>query len=274
MPLRIFKDLSNLSALGVCACDALVFNSVAYFLPLYFQLVLEASPSTSGLYMLSIAIPLALISFFSGYIINHTGRFLEVLQSGLFLMTLGVGLLISLDSTLDLGKIIGILIIIGIGFGPNFHAPLIALQTRIQDNDLATGTAAFGFVRMVSGAIGVVVGQVVFQALMKRHFIDFIVSGISYTLADRLGGGEAISEANAVKGLPDVQKMVARGGMTSSLKGTWIFYTVVSAAGLAVSFGIKRTKLQKVGAINDRPSDVEASTVRLRSVRNVENGEK
>jgi hypothetical protein len=73
-------------------------------------------------------------------------------------MTLGVGLLISLDALLDLRKIIGILIVIGLGFGPNFGAPLIALQTRIQESDIATGTAAFGFVRMVSGAIGLVVG--------------------------------------------------------------------------------------------------------------------
>jgi MFS family permease len=43
MPLRIFKDSSNLCALAVCACDTLVFTSVAYFLPLYFQVVLGRS---------------------------------------------------------------------------------------------------------------------------------------------------------------------------------------------------------------------------------------
>jgi MFS family permease len=113
MPLRIFKDISNLSALGVCACDALVFNSVAYFLPLYFQIVLNRSPTTTGVYMLAIAVPLATISFASGHVVEKTGRFLEVLQAGLFVMTLGVGLLISLDASLHLGKIIGILIVVG-----------------------------------------------------------------------------------------------------------------------------------------------------------------
>ena len=85
MPLRIFKDISNLSALGVCACDALVFNSVAYFLPLYFQIVLGRSPAATGVLMLAIAIPLAIVSFVSGHVIEKTGRFLEVLQAGLFL---------------------------------------------------------------------------------------------------------------------------------------------------------------------------------------------
>jgi hypothetical protein len=103
MPLRIFKDTSNLSALGVCAFDALVFNSVAYFVPLYFQIVLGRSPSSSGLLMLALAIPLTLVSLSSGYLIEKTGRFMELLQGGLLLMTIGVGLLISLNTAFKPG---------------------------------------------------------------------------------------------------------------------------------------------------------------------------
>jgi hypothetical protein len=257
MPLRIFTDLSNLSALGVCACDALVFTSVAYFLPLYFQLILSLSPSAAGLYMLAIAIPLVLISFLTGYVIEKTGRFLEVLQLGLFLMTLGVGLLISFTATKDVAKIIGFLIIVGIGFGPNFHAPLIALQTRIEEADIAAGTATFGFVRMVAGSIGVVVGQVVFQILMRSHLSSFTTAGIDSSLAKRLAGGEAISEANTIAKLPDVQRNVVRQGMTSALRGTWIFYTVVSAVGLFVSFGIKRSQLKREGSEKTREVRIE-----------------
>lgn len=245
MPLRIFRDISNLSALGVCACDALVFNSVAYFLPLYFQLILASSPSTSGLYMLAVAIPLALVSFLGGWVIEKTGRYLEVLQAGLALMTVGVGLFISFNTSLDLTKIIVFLIVIGIGFGPNFSAPLIALQTRVRESDMAAGTSAFGFVRMVSGAVGVVVGQVVFQILMRPHLTTFIRSGVSLEFATALAGGEAISEASRVAQLPRFQRGVVRSGMTDALRGTWIFYTVVSALGLIVSFGIKRRKLER-----------------------------
>ena len=244
LPLRIFKDISNLSALSVCACDALAFNSVAYFLPMYFQIVLGLSPSMSGIYMLAIAIPLATVSLASGYVIENTGRFLEVLQAGLLTMTVGVGLLISLNAFHDIGKTVAFLVVIGLGFGPNFGAPLIALQTRIRVSDIATGTSAFGFVRMISGAIGVVVGQVVFQLLITTHFEDFIKAGMSRNLAYQLAYGDAISLTSTVANLPNHQKLVARVALTSALRGTWIFYTVVSAMGLLVSFGIKRKKLQ------------------------------
>ena len=245
LPLRIFKDKSNLSALSVCACDALAFNSVAYFVPMYFQTVTGLSPSMSGIYMLAIAIPLATVSLASGLFINATGRFLEVLQAGLFTMTLGIGLLITLDAFNNVGKIIAVLVVIGLGFGPNFGAPLIALQTRIRESDMAAGTSAFGFVRMVSGAIGVVVGQVVFQLQMSARLDDFTTAGISQELASKLAGGQALSLAPDMGRLPDQQKTFARRVLTSALRGTWIFYTVVSAMGLVVSFGIKRKKLQR-----------------------------
>ncbi|KAJ4299345.1 hypothetical protein N0V90_004590 [Kalmusia sp. IMI 367209] len=245
MPLRIFRDVSNLSALGVCACDALVFNSVAYFLPLYFQLILSASPKTSGVYMLAVAIPLAIVSFLGGWAIESTGRYLEVLQAGLTFMTVGVALFISFSPTRDLAKIIVFLIVIGIGFGPNFNAPLIALQTRIRESDMASGTSAFGFVRMMSGAIGVVAGQVVFQILMRPRLSSFIDVGLTEEFAESLAGGEAISQASRVALLADSQKDVVRGEILEALRGVWILYTVFSALGLCVSFGIKRGRLER-----------------------------
>ncbi|XPS72898.1 hypothetical protein M3J09_005056 [Ascochyta lentis] len=245
MPLRIFRDTSNLSALGVCAFDALVFNSVAYFVPLYFQIVAGRSPSTTGVLMLALAIPLTVVSLASGYFIEKTGRFMDWLQGGLFLMTCGVGALISLTSSFDLGKAIGFLVLIGAGFGPTFHTPLIALQTRIRDADMAVGTATFGFVRMLSGAVGVVVGQVIFQALMATKFDSIVDAGVSREFALQLAGGEAVSQASAVAGLAVAQREVARIGFTGALRGTWICYTVVGALGLAASFGIKRVTLQR-----------------------------
>lgn len=257
MPMRIFKDVSNLSALSVCSCDALVFNSVTYFLPLYFQVVLSKSPSIAGVYMLAIAVPLAAISFASGLVIEMTGRFLEVLQGGLFLMTVGVGLLISLDTSPGLGKTIGILMVIGLGFGPNFGAPLIALQTRIRASDIATGTAAFGFVRMISGAIGLVVGQVIFQYLMISRLEGLVDSGISGETAQALSGGAYISVTTDVAQLPSSLGAVIRASFMSALRGAWILYTVIAGLGLLVSFGIKRTKLHRV----DTCTDFEDATV-------------
>ncbi|KAJ4384886.1 hypothetical protein N0V86_000490 [Didymella sp. IMI 355093] len=267
MPLRIFRDTSNLSALGVCAFDALVFNSVAYFVPLYFQIVAGQSPATTGVLMLALAIPLTIVSFTSGFIIEKTGRFMDWLQVGLMLTTAGMGALISLTETFDLGKAIGFLILIGAGFGPTFHTPLIALQTRIKDSDMAVGTATFGFVRMLSGAIGVVIGQVIFQALMSGRLASIIDAGVSRPFAEQLAGGEAVSQASAVVLLDEAQRLVVRKGFTGALRGTFICYTVVAALGLLTTFGIKRVTLKREVTESTR------SELTQRATEDVESGQ-
>lgn len=248
MPLRIFRDRSNLSALGVCAFDALVFNSIAYFVPLYFQIVAGQAPAPTGVLMLALAIPLTLVSFTSGYAIEKTGRFMDWLQGGMVLTTAGVGALVALSATSSLGMAIGFLILIGAGFGPTFHTPLIALQTRIADKDMAVGTATFGFVRMLSGAVGVVIGQVIFQALMSAQLDNIVGAGIAREFAERLVGGEAVSQAGAVSLLEEAQRSVVRQSFISALRGTFICYAVVAGLGVVATFGIKRVTLKADGA--------------------------
>ena len=130
MPFSIFGHTHNLCALAVCFFDAFVFNAVAYFMPLYFQTVLGATPLQSGVWMLALAIPLAIISATAGFLMHKSGRYLELLRGGLLLMTIGLGLCINFPSYTSWPRIIAFLVIIGIGFGPNFHAPLIALDRK------------------------------------------------------------------------------------------------------------------------------------------------
>jgi hypothetical protein len=246
MPFRIFSAVSNLSALAVCFCDALVFNSVAYFVPLYFQTVLGASPLKSGVWMLALAIPLALFSASAGWIMEKTGRYLELLRGGLALMTVGLGLLISFPSYISWPRIIIFLAVIGIGFGPNFHAPLIALQTHLQPQDVAAGTSTFGFIRMLSGAIGVVLGQVLFQSQMQTHIPSLRAAGLPDYIVVDLARGSAISTSTgSMSGLSLSGQSLIREAKTQSFSKMWILYTLVSFLGLLASMGIRKKALSK-----------------------------
>lgn len=70
IPMRIFKRRSNLASLGVCFCHGFVFISGSYFLPLYFQTVLEKSPLLSGVYLFPFILALSSISAFTGIFIK------------------------------------------------------------------------------------------------------------------------------------------------------------------------------------------------------------
>ncbi|KAF2118543.1 major facilitator superfamily-domain-containing protein [Lophiotrema nucula] len=243
MPLNIFSKRHNLAALGVCFFHAFVFISGSYFLPLYFQAVLGATPILSGVYLLPTALSLSFLSAFTGIFIRKTGQYLPPIWFGLTLMTLGFGLFIDLGVHSSWAKIIIYQIIAGIGVGPNFQSPLIALQSSVPKRDIATATATFGFTRNLGSAISIVVGSVVFQNEMvsKQPMLRAALGPV----ASAFGGGSAGANVGIIQSLPDNEKEIAQKAFSDSLSTMWIMYVVFAACGLLVSFFLTRNILQK-----------------------------
>lgn len=244
MPLRLFKHTSNIASLGVCFCHGFVFIAVSYYLPLYFQAVLGATPLLSGLYLLPFALSLSVVSAGTGIWIKKTGKYLIAILFGSIIFPLGIGLLIDLDVDKTWVKIIIIQIIAGIGVGPNFQSPLIALQTMVKPTDIATATATFGFIRNLSTSISVVIGGVVFQNEMERRHPSLVTS-LGVGTANALKGGSAGSSVSLVNQLPPPQQVIARQAFFESLRTMWIMYVVFAGMGLLFSFFVGNQILSK-----------------------------
>ncbi|KAL8899695.1 MAG: hypothetical protein Q9207_006064 [Kuettlingeria erythrocarpa] len=245
MPLRLFRYRSNLAAFAVCFCHGTTFIAGAYFLPLYFQAVLGASPILSGIYTFPFVLSLSFVSAAVGVMIKRTGQYLPPIWFGMFVMTLGFGLYIDLKEYPSWSRIIIYQIIAGIGVGPNFQAPLIALQTMVKPRDIATATATFGFTRNIATSISVVIGGVIFQNGMSKRQ-GRLLAALPPDTARLVGGGSAGAATEIVKNLPPEQKRVADQVYTESLRTMWIYYVVIAAVGLAVSLLIQRQQLSNV----------------------------
>ncbi|EPE24725.1 MFS general substrate transporter [Glarea lozoyensis ATCC 20868] len=244
MPMRLFNHPSNFAALGTCFFHGYVFIAGTYYLPLYFQAVLGATPLLSGVYLLPLALSLSFVSAASGIFIKKTGRYLPPIWFGMIFMTLGFGLLIDLDVRANWAKIIIFQIIAGIGVGPNFQAPLIALQNFVAPRDIAAATSTFGFVRNLSTSISVVIGGVVFQNEMQKK-LAVLSASLGPETAASLSGGSAGASVGIVNALPMAQREVARLAFHQSLKTMWIMYVCFAAAGLVCSAFIRHKALEK-----------------------------
>jgi hypothetical protein len=241
MPYRLFSNLSNNSIFAVVILDAMVFNSVAYFLPLYLQTTLDLTPLHAGLIMLFLAVPLALISGSAGWVMGRTGKYIELLRGGLFLMTLGVGLCINFPEYFSWPRVALFLLIVGLGFGPNFEAPMIALGASLPAEDQGAGTTVLSFFRMLSGAIGVVMGQVIFQSRIQSHLPSLIDAGVPSDMIEGLARGSAISSSKAaMDSLPENLLILVRQAKAEGFSKVWVAYTVVSFLGFLASWGIKK----------------------------------
>jgi hypothetical protein len=244
IPLTLFKSRSNVAAFSVCFCHGLVFIAGTYYLPLYFQAVLGATPLLSGVYLLPFVFALSLMSGGTGVFIKKTGKYLPPIWFGCTFMTIGVGLFIDLPNGHDWAKIVIFQVIAGLGVGPLFQSPLIALQTKVARQDIAAATATFGFTRNISSAISVIIGGVVFQNEMQKKSATLIAE-LGASLAGELSGGSAGASVGIVAALPDHEREIARTAFYSSLRTMWIMYVVFSALGLGCSVFIGNHKLSK-----------------------------
>jgi MFS family permease len=260
IPLHLFRERSNVAALVVCFVHGFVstvehrrhllysddssqvFISAEYYLPLYFQSVQEASPLRSGVLILPVIVTEATMGILTGVLIHRTGRYLEIIWIGTIFMTLGFGLLINLNATSTLREIIPFQIVAGIGSGVLFEPPLIALQTLVSQDDTATATATFGFIRNVGLSLSIVIGGVVFQNGMSLRAPQLRASGLPSNITDQFSGSAAAANVMIISTLqnPD-QKLVVKEAFAWSLRNMWILFTSVAVCGiLATAFITKQ----------------------------------
>ena len=242
IPLDIFRERSNLACLAVCFCHGITFMGGSYYLPLYFQTCLGKTPIMSGVYTLSTAVPLSIISALTGVFIKSTGKYLYPIVFGFAMMTLGYGLFIDLDAESSLAKIVLYQIVAGLGVGPLFQAPLIALQSLVPKGDIAAATATFQFVRNFATAISVVIGSVVFQNIISSNQ-STLAAALGPQAAQQLGGFNAGAEVGFIDSLPTEQKQVARDVFANSFHYMWIMYCVFAGVGLLLTSLITRQAL-------------------------------
>ena len=245
MPLRLFNQSTNMAALGVCYCHGFVFIGGTYYLPLYFQTVIAASPIMSGVYLFPLVITLSVFSACVGVFIKKSGRYQEPIWFGMVFMTLGFGLFINLPDYADWAKLVIYQIIAGIGVGPNFQSPLIALQNHVARHDIAVATSTFGFVRQLATSMSVVLGGVVFQNILSKKGPE-LTRQLGPEVAARLSGASLESSTTFVKNLPPAQKAIADQAITSSLQTMFIFYTAIAAFGLFLSLFVRKKELSNV----------------------------
>lgn len=244
MPTALFQDLSNVCILGLNWAHASIFIAGAYYLPIYFQAVLGVSPIMSGVYVLPQVIGLSVCSVLTSIIIRKTGRYVEIIRLGMLTSTLGYGLFIDLKSYTSWPRIIIYQLIAGIGIGPNFQAPLIAIQSTMRPAEVATATSTFGFMRQLSTSASLVFGGVVYQNIIKKS-APLFYEVLGPELAPAFLGTIAGSNIAMMPQLTVEQRQVVVGEYTYALSRMWIFYTCIAGVGIVFSVFIKKKELSK-----------------------------
>ncbi|KAH6900344.1 major facilitator superfamily-domain-containing protein [Thelonectria olida] len=244
IPIRLFHNRNSVAAFGLAFTHAFTFMSGSYWLPLYYQGVLGASSLLSGVYLLPYVLALSFISAAVGIFIKKTGMYKLAIVAGFVVAVIGFGLFTDLESQANWTKIIIFQIIAGLGIGPNFQAPLLALQTNVEPRDIGSATSSFSFIRQLGTSISVVVGGVIFNNEMDKQYPK-LERELGPDLAKLLSGANAASSTQIVGQLTGHDGRVAKAAFWKSLQTMYIVYTCFAALGLVISMFIVQVNLSK-----------------------------
>lgn len=251
----LFQNLTN---------ETQVWIGTEYYLPLYFQSSLLASPLRSGTLLIPIIVTESVTGILCGFFIHRTGTYVPLIWIGLILMTIGSSLYTTLNATSTQAPIVGFQVIAGLGTGLLFTPPLLSLQAHVKPEDTATATSTMGFVRNIATCLSVIIGGTVFQNAMAGRSHEFLDAGLSPNLTMALSGDNAAANVVLIKDIADKgTQMVVREAFASSLRYIWITCACMIGTAALCSSMIKGKTLSDVHVemrtgVRDEKRSVEA----------------
>lgn len=246
MPMKLFRESSNVASLLVVAFHGMSFIAGEYYMPLYFQSAKAASALRSGVLLVPLIVTTAVFGVLTGIFIHRTGKYRELIWLGTVLLTAGYGAFVSLVPETSIATIVGFQLIAGAGSGLLFEPSLVALQAFSAQDDVATATSTFAFVRSLSLAVSIILGGVVFQNSMDARSSQLRAAGLPADLTEQLTGKHAAANVMLTHTIQDEgHKRVVKAAFAWSMRNMWIMYTALSFLAVVSGVFVKEKKLSK-----------------------------
>ncbi|KAF8843667.1 MFS general substrate transporter [Paxillus ammoniavirescens] len=257
LPARLFKTRTTGIILITAFLHAIVFFAASYYLPLYYQ-VLGASATGAGVRMIPFSLGTSIISVVSGIVLSKSGKYRVIMWASYVLMTLGMGLMITLDYTSSDAEKEIYPLIATLGIGCLFQVPLVALQAAMPLKDMATASSGFMFLRTVGGAVGIAVGEAIISTILPKK-----LAGIPNISSLGLGDSAAAlnDSVSKIHLIPDVTlRNAILHAWSRSIATIWIMCTPLCGVALILTFFLRAYSLNRKtvqGGDAKTPSDPE-----------------
>jgi MFS transporter, DHA2 family, glioxin efflux transporter len=112
-----------------------------FYLPIYFQSILNVSPIKSGVYNLPLMVTAGIFALLGGAFVMKTGYVQQVMAAGSALSTVGIGLIYTLDIGSSAAKWAGYQVLIGVVMAFAIMHGLSLVQAYVGPEDLPAVTA-------------------------------------------------------------------------------------------------------------------------------------
>ena len=171
IPLHLWKGRTYSATMVTVFFAAFAFFGAIVFLPRWFQVVEEFSPTNSGLAALPLMVGLIFSSIVSGLVVSRTGRYKWLIVGSVLVMGFAVFLMTNLTKDTSVPMVWLWMFIAGLGVGPTFSVPTIVIQNAVPFRELGVATSNLTFFRQIGGTIALAFVGTIFGTTFSEQLV-------------------------------------------------------------------------------------------------------
>jgi EmrB/QacA subfamily drug resistance transporter len=253
LPLRLFHSRTFSLANGAGFILGFAMFGSIIFVPLYLQIVKEASPTESGLLMLPMMAGVIITSVVAGHAISRIGRYKWFPVTGTALMAVGLLLFTALGVHTPLWQTFIYMAVIGVGLGLSMQPLVLAVQNSLTLRDMGAGTAASTFFRSLGGSFGVAALGAVLSTQLNAQLERLVPPAIAQLPApaqaalQQASGTFSVNEPEKIIKLPDVLKDAVQTAFVNALGPVFLTAAVVSLIAVVLTLLMPNRELHGPG---------------------------
>ncbi|KAJ7638418.1 iron permease [Roridomyces roridus] len=253
--LDVFRNRTSLSGILTTAAHSVVSISLIYYLPVFFQACLGASPIRSAVDLLPAALLIAPMGLAAGVTVAVTKKYRPVNWVGWAITIIGFGLFSTVVEDSSKGKWVGYQLVVAVGVGMIFTGPVFPILAPLPNNHAASALALFSFIRTFFQTWGITISGTILQNMLKKNLpADFVAQfPPNFEIA--------YAAIPAIKLLEEPVRTAVRAAFARSMRAVWQTMIGISGLGLLLSLIMAEvpmdTSVDETYALEEREKRVE-----------------
>lgn len=218
IPLSLFRNRTFMAIVSVVFMQGIAMFGVILYTPLFVQAVLGQSASSSGTVMTPMVLTMTVMNIIVGQLIARFGRIKLFLILGTGMMSLGILLLTTLNSSSGPLFITAYLVVMALGLGMVLPVTTLAVQASVERKVIGVATSATQFIRTMGSTVGTaLIGTIVTGGYVTRLMAN-TPQGVPAEAMSALHAPRALVEPAAMQRLTDLMSTVPNGtALTATL---------------------------------------------------------
>ncbi|CAL1715143.1 unnamed protein product [Somion occarium] len=226
IPWEILRNRTSLTGYLETLIHGITSISLLYYLPIFFQACLGASPIRSGVDMLATSLVIAPFGLFAGIMVQVQGKYRPANYVGWILSIIGFGILTLLRADSTTGQWVGFQILVSAGVGMIWAASIFPVLAPLPVERTASALAFYAFVRSFAQTWGITIASTILQNELKKNLPDAFVSQFPQ------GSEIAYAAIPIIRDLEEPLRTEVRTAFALSMSTIWKTMIGITGAGI------------------------------------------